>query len=212
LDIPIVISAVGGPVESGLVESLGRPGGNITGVQVFDTNLKALEWLSMISPGIKKVFMPYDENDSYLIMNMDSFQKGASKMGIKLIPYKVHSVEETVTAIEGLPKDIDAIFRIPAPVLGQRNSELSRAAIKRGLPTCASVPLDEDVLITLASDFYSIGKQTSRMTNQILQGIKPADLPIETAEVFLIVNLKTAKKIGFTIPYAILLRANKIIR
>jgi putative tryptophan/tyrosine transport system substrate-binding protein len=211
-NIPIVVVAVGDAVESGLVESLGQPGGNITGVQIVDFNLKGLEWLTMISPGIKKVYLPYDAADNYSIKSMEDLKKSASKMGIELVLNAVHTADEAAASIERLPKDIDAVYRTSAPALDSENNKLSQAAIKRGLPMVASTPLDEDVLLTCATSIFEMGRQAARFAEQIRHGVKPAGLPVETAEVFLTINLKTAEKIGIHMPEVLLLNANKIIR
>jgi putative tryptophan/tyrosine transport system substrate-binding protein len=211
-DMPVLMSACNKPVESGFIESMTRPGGNITGVIVADSAPKTLEWMKMIIPGLKKVYLPFNPDDEISIVSLSGLEKAASQMGIELILHKVHSVEETVTAIENLPKDVNAILRIPSPTLDTKNGELSKAAIKRGIAMGARMPIDREVLITFASDLYELGKQTARLAHQIRQGVKPFDLPIEISDVFLTINLKTAKKIGLNIPDGILAQAKTIIR
>jgi len=93
-----------------------------------------------------------------------------------------------------------------------RNSELSQAAIDRGLTMAASVPLDEAVLLTCSTSVFDAGKQNSRLAHLIFQGAKPADLPVETADPTLTVNLDTAEKIGIYVPDEVLLQAKTIIR
>jgi putative ABC transport system substrate-binding protein len=128
------------------------------------------------------------------------------------VPGEVPTVEEAVAAIENLPEDIDAISRLSSPTLDPRNNELSQAAIKQGLPMAAFIPMDEAVLLYLSINMLELGKQAARLANQIRQGAKPADLPIETPEFYLSLNLKTAKAIGLDIPDEILHQANTIIR
>jgi putative ABC transport system substrate-binding protein len=125
---------------------------------------------------------------------------------------EVHSVEEAVAAIESLPEDVDAIFRIPSPTLDPKNNELSQTAIKRGLPMGTGLPLGESVLLTLATNLFEMGKQAARLADQICQGTKPADLPVETGEIFMTINLKTAETIELDISNEILLQADTIIR
>jgi putative tryptophan/tyrosine transport system substrate-binding protein len=211
-DAPVLAAACALPVETGLMKSLSHPGGNVTGVQVADTVTKGLEWLMIVTPHAKKIYLPYNPDDTISVLYLNSLNKSASRLGIELVLHKVHSVEESVAAIKSLPEDVDAIYRIPSPTLGPRNIELSQAAIKRGLPMGSGSLLDEDVLITFASDLNKIGKQAARLAQQIHQGIKPADLPMETSEPYLIINLKMAKKVRLTIPDDILAQAKKIIR
>jgi len=211
-DIPVLAAACMKMIETGLVKNLKHPGGNITGVRVAETTSKALEWLVKIIPNARKIYLPYNPDEDVSVISLPELSKTASQLGVELVLHKIHTVEETIAAIECLPGDIDAIFRIPSQTLSPRNSELSLAAIKRGIPIGASLPQDEAVLVTFASDRFEIGRQTARLAHQIREGVKPSDLPVETAEAFLTINLKTAEKIGINIPYDILMQAKKIVR
>ncbi len=211
-NIPLVMAAVNSPVEQGIVDSLANPGENLTGVQVPDTQAKALEWLKIIVPDIRKVYLPYNPEDMVSGNIVASLGKRVSQMGVELVLDEVHSVEETITAIENLREDIDAIYRIPSPTLDPRNSELSEAAIRCGLPMGASLPLDKAVLITCASGLFENGHRTARLAYQIRLGMKAGDLPIETSEIYLSININTAERIGLHIPGVILSQATTIIR
>lgn len=211
-DIPILASACGKMMEIGLVKDLKHPEANLTGVQVADTMAKALEWLVTITPDAKKIYLPYNPADEISLINLVGLEAIAVQMGIDLVLDEVSSVEDAVAAIENLPEDFNAIFRIPSKTLDQRNIELSQAAIRRGLPTGAGLPMDEDVLITFGNDPFEIGRQTARLAHQIRQGARPSDLPVETSEVYLAINLRTAEKVGLNIPNDILLQAKRIIR
>jgi putative tryptophan/tyrosine transport system substrate-binding protein len=210
-DMPVLFSTVSKPIESGLVSSLSHPGGNATGVTNTDSTTKALEFLKMITPGLKKVYLPYNPDDEISITCLPAVDKAASQLKIELVFHKVRSVEEAVAAIKALPKDVDAIFRIPSPTLDSRDIELSQAAIERRLPMGSRVPLDKAVLMTYSDNLFNIGKQTARLANEIRKGAKPADLPVETSETYLTVNLITAEKIGLHIQDDILAQARIII-
>jgi len=210
-DIPVVFGSVIDPVGEGFVESIAHPGGNLTGTQGTSNSSKTLEWLVKITPEAHKVYLPYNPDDEISMSLLPGLEKTASQLGVELVPGKVQSVEEAVTAIENLPEDIDAILRIPTPSL-YPNDELSQAAIKRGIPMGASLALDEAVLITITGDLFGMGKQTARIADQVIQGIKPADLPVETADFISTINLKTAAAIGLDVPDEILLQADNIIR
>jgi putative tryptophan/tyrosine transport system substrate-binding protein len=211
-DMPVLFGSGPWSVESGLVDSISHPGGNLTGVQGLDCNPKALEFLKAIVPDVKKIYLPYNPDDIVSIGYLPALNKAASQLGVELIFHKIHSIEEVVTAIESLTEDVDAIFMIPSPTLNNKNSELSRAAIKRGIPMGAGLLLDNDVLITYSNDFFDDGKKMARLAQEIINGKKPVDLPIETAEIKLTINLKTAEKIGIHIPDDVLVQANIIIR
>lgn len=211
-DIQILFCASVDPKIYGLIENQRHPGGNITGIKVSHTSSKLMELLTQIRPGIKEVYMPYNPDDEILSVNITSLNETASQLGVNLVTMEVHSVEEAVRAIKSLPEDRGVIFRVPSPTLDDKNSELSREAIKRGIPMGSVLPLDESVLITFAPDFFSMGKQAARLANQIIHGIKTADLPVEVSGADLTINLKTAEKMGINIPNNILLQAKKIIR
>ena len=209
---PVVFAPAHAVVENALVESMSHPGGNLTGIQAGNEIPKALEWLVKITPDAKKIYVPYNPADQVSVGILPIVDQIASQLQVELVPGEVNSVEEAVAAIESLPADINAIFRILSPTLDLRNSELSQAAIKRGLPMGGFVRLDEAMLLTMAIDPAEMGKQAARLSHQILRGSKPADLPVEMAEVSLTINLKTAQAIGLDIPDEILLRADKVIR
>jgi putative ABC transport system substrate-binding protein len=211
-DTPVLFCGDAWPVEDGLVESINRPGGNITGVRPANSISKALEWLVVIIPGIKKVWVAYNPDEMLSVAELPELEKAASQLGVELIFYKIHSVEEAVAAVEKLPEGIDAIFRIPSLTLDGRSSELSRAAIRKGIPVGASIQLDEAVLITLTNDFFNAGIKTAQLAQQIHHGVKPADLPVETSEVSFIINLKTAEAMGLHLPDDVLAQAATVIR
>jgi len=211
-DMPVVFGSVFNPIDEGVVESIARPGGNVTGVQNPNAVAKTLEWLLKITPGLDKVYMPYNPDDAVSMTVLPGVEAASSRLGIELMSEKVRSVEETVAAIESLPEDVDAILRIPSPTLDARNNELSQAAIKRGLPMGAAVELDEAVLLTVAGDFFGIGKQAARLAHQVLQGTKPADLPVETGNFISTINIKTADAIGLYIPDDLLRQVDNLIR
>lgn len=211
-DVPVVFMACLRPIEEGIIESLIHPGQNITGVATSDPTNKALEFLKSAVPGVKRIYIPYNPDDQISLTTLSGLDNVAMQIGLELLYVKVYSVEEAIAIIEDSTKNFDAVYSIPSPTLNPRNSELSQAAIKRKLPMVSIVPMDETVLIALASDFIDIGKQAARLAHQIYNGVKSSDLPVETSETFLTVNLDTAEKIGINIPYSILAQADKIIR
>jgi len=211
-ELPIIFNSMLKPMDISLVESLKKPGGNLTGVRFANTNLKALEWLAKAVHGMKKAYVPYNPDDIGAKGEIAGLDNTASHLGIELFLHEIHSVEEARETIRNLPEDIDAVFRIPSPTLNERNMELSRAALERGVPMGASLLLDEDVMITLTCDFYDMGKKAARMAHMINQGVKPSDIPVETSEVLLTVNLRIAERLGINIPDDVLVQATRIIR
>jgi len=177
-----------------------------------DSIPKALEILKRTMPGQRKIFLPYNPDDAVSRIYLQEAQETAPQIEVSLILYEIHSVEETVTAVENLPPDIDAIFIIPSPTINFRNEEICKAAIKRRIPMGAGLQVDSDVLITFSNDFYEGGKKLAKMAQKIINGTEPANIPIETMDTKLIINLKTAEKIGIDIPNYLLVQADEIIR
>jgi putative ABC transport system substrate-binding protein len=210
--IPVLMTATLRPVQAGIVESIGYPGQNVTGVRVHDTAAKTLEWLRRISPDIRRVFVPFNPHDEVSDWVVEALKKKASKIGTELVCRELFSVEEAVNAILQLPEDMDAILRIPSPTLDLGNSELSQAAIRKRIPMAASFSADEAVLLTCATDMSDAGEQNARLARLIHLGVKPSELPVETADPELTINLRTAEKVGVYIPDEILLQVDNIIR
>jgi putative ABC transport system substrate-binding protein len=210
-NIPVLFAAGSQPVKDGLVQSLNRPGRNVTGTRVPETTLKLLEWLLKISPETRRVFLPFNPDDEVSMIVLNGIGNKVAQLGIELVLCELTSVEEAKAAILQLPADIDAILRIASPTLDTRNSELSQAAISRGLPMAASIPLDKEVFVTCGVDFFEAGRQNARLAHLIIQGGNPADLPVETTDPSLTINLDTAEKIGIYVPDEVLLQAKKII-
>jgi putative tryptophan/tyrosine transport system substrate-binding protein len=210
--MPIVAASVINPVETGLVQSISHPGGNITGVRFIDNSSKAMEWLKAMAPGLKKIYVPYCPDDQPSESRIADLQRAASRIGVEIVLQKVRTPEEAIATINGLKKDSYGIFRMPSPILDTRNEEFIRAAIKQGIPVGAVMPLGKAALMTFCSDFFEVGRQTARLAHQILQGTNPSDIPLEMTDSFLTVNLKTAEQIGLKIPDSVLVQAKTIIR
>jgi len=209
-DLAVLFSGNIDPVEYGFTESLLRPGGNLTGVRFSNTIPKALEWLTAIS-GEKKIYVPFNPGDNVSIECLEILDETADRLGDELVRVEVSSVEEAIEAIENLPADAGGVFRVPSPLLDPRSSDLSQAAIRRRIATCAPHTVDDAILATFANDEYGSGKVLARLAQQINKGAEPSELPVETIEAFLTINLQTAEKIGLEIPEDVLVQAREII-
>jgi len=210
--IPALFMGTSLPVERGLVETISHPGGNVTGVKVADSIPKALEWLLKTAPHTRLVYLPYNPDDPISGEVIAQLETISPQLGAELLPHRVQSADEAIAGIGKLPEDISAVFLIPSLTLDPMSVELSRAATLRKIPMGAAICVDETVLVTFCTDFFDAGKKASRLARQILSGMKPADLPVETTEVLLTINLKTAEEIGISIPEEILRQAQVINR
>jgi putative ABC transport system substrate-binding protein len=213
--VPIVFAPAINPVAAGIVDSLSRPGGNATGVQDGDSLPKALEWLHKIVPQATKVHVIYHPRDNVAHASIKPLREVAPSLGVELVLDEAHSPAEAMAAIETLPKNA-AIFVVPTPSL-EPFSALIEVAVKHGIAVGASnhsylSSMKAGAVVTYAGSFPAMGQQAARLADQIVKGTKPADLPVETAERFLHINLQTATAIGLDIPDDILRQADKVIR
>jgi putative ABC transport system substrate-binding protein len=213
--LPVVFAVVTDPVGAGIVDSMPRPGRNITGVAFGLQEARRLEWLIHIAPEVRQVYVPYNPNDKSPVLALKTIRNAAAKLGVNLITFKVHDNETLNKAVMNIPAEADAVFPLPDSLLGTRFTDLMTGAIKRKLPT--SIPnisrvKEHNALSAFGFDQHSCGKQAAQLVDQIFKGARPADLPVETAEFYLAVNLEVANKIGLTIPDEILRQAKIIIR
>ena len=213
--IPVVFAPVVNPIKEGVVESLSRPGGNVTGIQSGDTLPKALEWLHKIVPQAAQIHVMYHPKDQVAQTSIQSLAAIAPSLGIDLRLDEVRSPAEAVTAITTLPKDA-AIFLVPTPSL-EPLSALIEVAVQRGIAVGASnhsylSSMKAGAVVSYAGSFPAMGQQAARLVDQIVKGTKPADLPVETAERFLHINLQTAAALDLDIPDELLRQADMVMR
>jgi putative ABC transport system substrate-binding protein len=210
-DIPVVFVPVTDPVGAGIVDSLRNPGGNITGITFGIQETRRLEWLIQVVPTIEDIYIPYNPEDRSAVLALEMASAAAPELGVELITRGVRTPEEIMAAIEDIPEEADAIFFLPDSLMGVHAAKF----VTLQLPTSAADPTSMkafDMLTSYGIDITAAGKQAARLADQIFQGIKPTDLPIETAEFYLAINLKAAEAIGLDISDEILLQADIIVR
>ena len=214
--IPIVFIGSSDPVGLGLVQSFARPGGNITGVADLESALvpKRMELFRLLIPALKRVLVPYDATNSDAAAQLAVHREAARQLGLALIEKPVRGEEEARATIAGIRKgDADGIFSVRS-LSSNIPGFILESATRGVLPTMFTVPffVEKGGLASYAANTYELGKQAARLVEKILRGAKPADLPVEQPLKFeLVINLKTAKALGLTIPPAILLRADRVI-
>jgi len=214
-DIAVVFIPVTDPVGAGIVASLTKPGGNTTGVTYTTQEGKRLEWLLQVAPTIKHVYIVYNPKDQSPVLALKTVSETANKLGIELITREASTTKEAEAAFKNIPREADAIFLLPDSVVNVGAANTYKMAAELKLPTSGpNVRTVNDGALTAYGVDLAIAarKQAARLASQIFQGAKPADLPVETAEFFSAINLKTAQAIGLDIPDATLRQANIIIR
>jgi|SRR6267142_2053410 len=216
--IPIVIAASADPVASGLVASLGHPGGNITGLtlMVDELSTKRLELLRELVPNVKRVAVLWSANNPVYARMISEMEKTASGLGVKLEAVKVHRPSELDAALKAITaRKADGLYVFEDPIFLSQAKKIVGFAAKERLPAIygAAEFVGYGGLVSYAPSHEHFFERAAWFVDRILKGAKPGDLPIEQPTKFeFVVNLKTAKALGLTIPQSILLRADEVIR
>ncbi len=216
--IPIVFPVHADPVGSGDVASLARPGGNVTGLSDYHTDLvpKRLELLKEVVPTASSVAVLWDPAIDVLQSQWKLIQTVAPKFGVTLLSLGVSSPDEFDRALATMRKARPGgLVVFGYPTISRYRSKTIEFALKNRLPTIFTT--DRNVvaggLMSYGADFLDLYRRAAAFVDKILKGAKPADLPIEQPRKFVLtINLKTAKQIGLTIPSSILYRADKVIK
>lgn len=215
--IPIVV-AVGDPVELGLVKSLARPGGNVTGLSTMsvETAGKRLELLTHMLPKLSRVAVLWDPQSPISTLAWKETQLPARRLGVELHPLEVRSPDELDKAVENAVRSgADAIDIMPGPVFTSNLKRIADLTAKSRLPSIFPFPAYADAggLATFGPDRVDLFRRAATFVDKILKGARPADLPIDRAIRFeLVVNMNAAKALGITIPDSVLLRADRLIK
>jgi putative ABC transport system substrate-binding protein len=211
--IPVVFAPVFSPQESGIVEALTHPGGNLTGVKVRGSAMKALEWLKKIVPRAKRIFIPFHYTDDAASKTVEDLGVAAKKLEMELITVKVSDLSSLTKALESIPTDTDAVWLTCSHLIFSNIDKIVSASEARKLPVASSTGHQKrGVLLSYGEDEYQEGLQASRLADRILHGVSPTELPVETADYFLGINLESARKLDIKIPNDIVLQADYVVR
>jgi ABC-type uncharacterized transport system substrate-binding protein len=217
--IPIVMVSSVDPVAAGMVDSLARPGGNITGLARLTRELsgKRLELLKEVVPGIKRVGVLRDTDDSTSSIAFKEYEAAAGALKIQLQSLEVQRPTPDLeaafhTAAKGR---VSALITIRNPLFSRHPKPIADLAIKNRLPSMyeGSDYVEVGGLMSYASNDAEQWRRAAYYVDRILKGTQPADLPVEQPTKFeFVINLKTAKQIGLTIPQSVLFRADRVIK
>ena len=219
--IPIVAVAMGDPVDDGLVVSLARPGGNLTGTTFLGPNLlpKHLELLKEASPSISRVALlwhPGAFSESTMSQMLKEAEAAAATLRIRLHRVEVQRPDELERAFSAVARERpDALVVAPSVMLFSERRRIVSLAAKHGLPSLFNnrQAVELGGLIGYGTSIFELWRRTATYVDKILKGARPEDLPVEQPTTFeLVINLKTAKALGLTIPASLLLRADQVIQ
>ena len=216
--IPIVMASDADPVGNGFVASLARPGGNVTGLAnlIADLSGKRLELLKEALPGISRVGILWNPENPSSVSGFKDTQEAARALAMQLQSLEVRSADDFAGAFKTATKGrARALTVVSDSLMFNNRHRLLELAIKNKLPTMhtQSLWVEAGALMSYGTNFPDLWRRAATYVDKILKGTKPTDIPVEQPMKFeFVVNLKTAKQIGLTIPPNLLVRADKVIR
>jgi putative ABC transport system substrate-binding protein len=215
--IPIVIAVSADPVGAGLVKSLSHPGGNATGLSLLapETDQKTLEVLKDTLPKTKRVAMIFDPKNRGMMIRLKAIETAATNLAIELQTIPALSSNELAVALGVAANDPpDALF-VLSPIYAAHQKEILEFAAKAKVPMLvdtSGLAGEPGALLSYCADIAALFRRAAAFVDKILKGAKPADLPVEQPAKFdLVINLKTAKTLGVSVPSTVLLRADNVI-
>jgi ABC-type uncharacterized transport system substrate-binding protein len=214
--IPVVMATSADPVAAGLVASLARPGGNVTGLSIMAPEIsgKQLQLLKEAVPKVSRVAILYNPNILGQVLSVKEAQVAAPPLGLTVQPVEVRAPDELGPAFDAMTRErADALLAIGDPFTVTHQRGILELAAERRLPSTCNWLESAQCLISYGPNRLDMFRRAASFVDKILKGRKPADLPVEQPTKFeLVINLKTAKQIGVTIPPNVLARADRVIK
>src|SRR5580704_14895775 len=214
--IPIVFAVGIDPVGSGLVASLAQPGGNVTGLSIQANELagKRLEYARELVPQLRRLAIMFNVGNAQPVLEMGETQAAARILGLEVAPLVIQRAEDIAPAIQGLKTRADALYVAVDQLMVANRTSILTSALSARVPTIFSTRdfVKAGALMSYGPSYTERFRRAADYVDKILRGAKPADLPVEQPTKFeLVVNLKTAKALGLTVPPTLLARADEVI-
>jgi putative tryptophan/tyrosine transport system substrate-binding protein len=214
--IPIVFAAVSDPVGTGLVASLARPGGNVTGLanQMSDTVGKKLEILREVVPDLRRLAIMTNVGNPASVLEMGEAQAAARKLGLEVTTSEIRRAKDIAPAFKALRERADALYLCPDPLMNTNRTGINILAVGARLPTVYGLReyVEAGGLMSYGPNLPDQFRRVADIVDKLLRGAKPGDIPVEQPTRFdLVINLTTANALGLEIPAALLARANEVI-
>ena len=214
--IPIVFAAAADPLGTGLVSTLARPGGNVTGLSVEATDLgsKRLELLRDVVPNFRRLGIMANVGNSASVLEMREVQSASGTLGLEVKTLDIRQAEDIARAFDELKGHVDALYVCIDTILFANRIRIITLALAARLPTMFTTreAVKAGGLMTYGPSFPELFRRAGDYVDRILHGAKPEDLPVEQPTKFdLVLNLTTAKALGLTVPQTLLVRADEVI-
>lgn len=214
--IPIVFASAGDPVGNGLVSSLARPGGNITGLslQLTETVGKRLELLRELVPSLRRLAIAFNAADPQVNPELEAVTAASHALGLETARAEFRPSEDFAPAIAPLQGRVDALYVCLDPLVATNGKRINAAAVAARLPMMHGIRENALAggLVSYGPNFPAMSRRAAEIVDKILRGAKPADIPVEQPTQFdLIINLTTAKALSLKVPGMLLARADEVI-
>jgi putative ABC transport system substrate-binding protein len=214
--VPIVFTIVDDPVGSGLIASLARPGGNVTGLAINHADLagKRLALLREVVPGLHRVGIMANVEYPFAVLEVGEFETAARTLGLEVIRLEIRRAEDIAPAFETLKGRAEALYVVGDALVTTHRIRINTLALAARVPTMHVVRelVEAGGLMSYGSNFADLFRRAADYVDKILRGTKPGEIPVEQPTKFnLVINLTTAKALGLTIPESFLLRADEVI-
>jgi putative ABC transport system substrate-binding protein len=214
--IPIVFAAAADPVGSGLVSSLARPGGNITGLSLQQSDIvgKKLELLREVVTGLRRLALLGNVGNASSMLEVGEVRTAAGTLGIEIVPVDIKRAEDIAPAFDAFGGSAEALYVSTDPLIFTNISRINTLAVGARLPTIYNGKeyIESGGLMSYGPNYPHLFRRAADFVDKILRGAKPGDFPVEQPTKFdFAINLTTAKAIGLTIPPSLLARADEVI-
>jgi putative ABC transport system substrate-binding protein len=214
--IPTVFAFAGDPLGTGLVASLTRPGGNVTGLSNQGTDLvgKRIELLREIVPHLRRLAVLANAGYPAAMLEMEEVQAAARTLGLEVAAFEVRQSNEIAPAFEALKSRAEALLLVGDPLMTSNRIRLNTLALATRLPTIyvQREYVDAGGLVSYGANFPDLFRRAAEIVDKVLRGTKPADIPVEQPTKFeLVINLTTAKALGLEVPPMLLARADEVL-
>lgn len=214
--IPIVFAAAADPVGSGLVSSLARPGGNITGLSLQQSDIvgKKLELLREVVTGLRRLALLGNVGNASSMLEVGEVKTAAGTLGIEIVPVDIKRAEDIAPAFDAFGGSAEALYVSTDPLIFTNISRINTLAVGARLPTIYNGKeyIESGGLMSYGPNYPHLFRRAADFVDKILRGAKPGDFPVEQPTKFdFAINLTTAKAIGLTIPPSLLARADEVI-
>ncbi|HEX3117194.1 MAG TPA: ABC transporter substrate-binding protein [Bradyrhizobium sp.] len=213
---PIVFAIAVDPIGAGLVASLSRPGGNVTGssIQAADTAGKRLALLREVVPRLRRLAIIFNAGYTASVRENDATQAAARTLGFEVSPHGIRRAEDIVTAFEAIKSQNDALYTVEDALIYANRTQIITLALDGRFPTSFSASEETRTggLMSYGPSYPALFRRAAEIVEKILRGAKPGDIPVEQPTKFeLAINLKTAKALGISVPASILAIADEVI-